>query len=106
LFALTAALSGAGLWAAWRARPGWAALALLELAVPLVLLHGVPFGHGFAPRYLLFFLPVLAVLQAQGLLWVARRLRVPALASALAALLVIAAHAPAWQRSFEPKRAD
>ena len=106
LFALTAALAGAGLAGAWRGSRTWLWIALLQLALPLILLQSVSFGHGFAPRYLLFLMPVLVVLQARGLTFIAAELRWSAPAAALAALLILLVHVPAWGRSFEPKRGD
>lgn len=74
----------------------------LLFALPLAFLVTVATGHGFGARYLLFLVPVLALLDARALVWMAERaggtgVRAGALA-ALGGLGLAALQVPHWGR--------
>lgn len=120
-FAATLPFLGLGAASAFRrARPLlW--IAVLNLALPLAVLVVFPFKYGFIPRYLIFALPTLALLEARGLvlavdLLLARvsgsrpdrthsirpRLSGALLAAAGAALVL--PNLPAWRAELAPVR--
>ncbi len=93
-----ALLAGVGLARAFRVERSMAWAYAWMFALPVLVLFARPVGHGFAGKYLIYWLPALCLLQASGLWTLARRLprraQLPAtlLASAALAGLQLGAH--------------
>jgi hypothetical protein len=107
-FLAVSAVAVVGLLHALRTRPAWGVLVVSSLVLPLMAFGLLSFNHTFSPRYLFSLLPILVVLQGQGLALLGERLRPHGMRLSLAALtlLVVGLNLTGWSTAFAPWRCD